>query len=205
MPDEVEAEDQASDLRDPLSGNLADGRVVVEIETKDAMRYRVERSAADDLVIFDQDGKPTSFNLPGPLFSAEVYSQNEIEEIARNPRFQLNLLDKFIREEKQSIEGQMNEITTQLGMNSDHIQSSQRELDDLQDKLSELPDVEEKLKALERSDDDDEDDELRTEHEAKTLRDRQEELVVEMVERLAGLRAELGLAHTVPPSVLAQS
>jgi chromosome segregation ATPase len=191
MPDEVEAEDQASDLRDLLSGNLADGRVVVEIETKDAMRYRVERSPADGILLFDQDGKPTSFNLPGPLFSAEVYSQNEVEEIAKNPRFQLNLLDKFIREEKQSIEGQIDEITTQLGINSDRIQSSQRELDELRDKLSELPDVEEKLKAVERSDDGDEDDELRTEHGAKTLRDQQEERIVEIAAGLAGLRAEL--------------
>jgi len=191
LPDEIEAKEQSQSLHRLLSGNLKSGRVAVDIETKDAMRYRVERSLDEEAVIFDQGGDPVGISLPGPLFSAEVYSQNEIEEIAKSPRFQLNLLDKFIWQENQEIERRIGDTTTQLWTNADGIQDSQRELDGLHDQLSELPNVEEKLKAFERSENGGEDDELRAEHEAKALRDRQAAKANEAVERLAGLRASL--------------
>ena len=197
LPDEVEAKEQFQSLQRLLSGNLKGGRVAIDIETKDAMRYRVERSLDEEAVILDQGGNPVGISLPGPLFSAEVYSQNEIEEIAKNPRFQLNLLDKFIWQENLEIERRIDETTTQLGLNADRIQSSQRQLDDLHDQLSELPDVEEKLKAFERSENGAEDDELRAEHEAKALRDRQVAKAKEAVDRLADLRTNLEHAESL--------
>jgi len=197
LPDEVEAKEQFQSLQRLLSGNLRSGRVAIDIETKDAMGYRVERSLDEEAKIFDQGGDPVGISLPGPLFSAEVYSQHEIEEIARNPRFQLSLLDKFIWQENLEIERRIDETATQLGLNADRIQSGQRQLDDLHDQLSELPDVEEKLKAFERSENGGEDDELRAEHEAKALRDRQVAKAKEAGDRLVDLRTNLERASNL--------
>jgi hypothetical protein len=37
-----------------------------------------------------------AISLPGPLFAADVYSQNTIEEIANSRRLRLDLLDSLI-------------------------------------------------------------------------------------------------------------
>jgi len=202
LPDESLARERSQALHRLLSGNLSAGRVVLDIETKDGMCYRVERSLDEERAIFDQEGGPVSISVPGPLFSAEVYSQNEIEEIANSPRFQLDLLDKFISGPIQQIEHEIEETCRLLATNADQIQSTQRELDGLHDQLSELPDVEEQLKAIERTENGDEDGELRAEHEAKALRDRQARFADDVSKELTRLRERIA---AIAADVLRQS
>ena len=49
--------------------NLAAGRVKIQIETKDKMRYTVERALDEEPSVVDQEGRPVSISLPGPVFA----------------------------------------------------------------------------------------------------------------------------------------
>jgi len=191
LPDDGQARERSQTIQRLVAGNLDTGRLAIDIQTKDGIPYRVERVLDDDPAIFTSEGEPVNISLPGPLFSAEVYSQNEIEEIANNPRFQLDLLDKFIRQDIDDIERKIEETCKHLGINADRVQTSQRELHGFRDQLRELPDVTEKLKAFEKAKDGRDDKELRAEHAAKALRDRQARMLTEAKQALAGLRGEL--------------
>ena len=90
---------RAKAIEDHVRGNLGSGTIHLEVETKHGTRYRAERPWGDDVQVLDGDSDPVPVSLDRDLvFKADVYSQNEIEEIATNPRFQLSLIDKFSEE-----------------------------------------------------------------------------------------------------------
>ena len=191
MPDGDQAREQRQTIDRLISNNLGWATLSVEIETKDGVPYRVQREAEGDPIVLDRDGNAVDISLPGPLFWTEIYSQNEIESIANNPRFQLDLLDKFIRDEIDALEHEIERTRSQLGVNADEIRRVQHQLDDYRDQLRELPDVAEKIKAFEATQGGEADRELRAEHETKALRDGQERMMVEAAGSLSSLREEL--------------
>jgi hypothetical protein len=72
------------------------------------------------------------------IFSADVFSQNEIEEIASSPAAQLELLDRFQEQEAAAIAREMEQLQRELDQSSvDHCRIDQ-EVDDLWGKASEL-------------------------------------------------------------------
>jgi len=191
MPDGEEARERRQTIDRLITNNLGWATLSVEVETKDGISYRVQREVDGEPIVLDRDGDPVDISLPGPLFWAEVYSQNEIEEIANSPRFQLDLLDKFIRDEVDDLEREIERTCNHLAANADEIRSSQRQLDDCRDQLRELPDIAEKIKAFQATHAGEANGELRAEHDAKALRDAQERMVVEAAGGLSGLREDL--------------
>ena len=76
--------------------NLGGGRVEIEFETKDGLRYIVSRSVGEEPVVLTADGEATELTLKsGDVFRADIYSQNEIERIAGQSWSQLGLIDNF--------------------------------------------------------------------------------------------------------------
>lgn len=99
MPDPADSRPRAKIIEGIVRGNLGSGTIFLDVETKHGTRYRAERPWGDSVQILDDQGAPVAVSLDRDLvFKADVYSQNEIEEIATNPRFQLSLLDKFEEE-----------------------------------------------------------------------------------------------------------
>lgn len=127
--------------------NLQGGRVELEIETKEGMAYTISRSLDGESIVLDQDGKPVS--LKGArLIPADVYSQNQIENIAETPHYQLDLIDKFA-------EAELTHIGLDLGMLENDVQANTGQIipllhqqNRLSDQIKERPLIEEKLKAF---------------------------------------------------------
>ncbi|TAN56806.1 MAG: hypothetical protein EPN20_18175 [Magnetospirillum sp.] len=99
MPDPTDNRPRARAIEAIIKGNLGSGTIRLDVETRHGTRYRAERPWEDSVQVADADGQPVAVSLDRDLvFKADIYSQNEIEEIATTPRFQLPLIDKFAEE-----------------------------------------------------------------------------------------------------------
>jgi len=76
-----------------VKSNLGSGRLEIELRTKTDMRYTAGRGAQETVQVLNEVGTPVPISLNrDQIFSADVFSQNEIEEIASSPKAQLELI-----------------------------------------------------------------------------------------------------------------
>jgi len=153
MPDPRTSPVRARSVAGLLEKNLGPaGRVRVEVKTKHGIRYVAERPWKDATQVYDDKGVPKAITFDRDLiFRADVYSQNEIEEIAYTPALQLALLDKFVEEDVRSVQVEAARVLRELDDNAIELLRIEGKLEELVDRSSELPAFEEKLKALESS------------------------------------------------------
>ncbi|MGE3809065.1 MAG: AAA family ATPase, partial [Gemmataceae bacterium] len=128
--------------------NLDGGRVQVDIETKEGLRYLISRVADEAPLVLTADGKPTQLALRSELFTADIFSQNEIEAIADRAGSQLDLIDNFDNEKIAEVESEIQAARTLLTSNASLILPLQEQLSALKEDVRLLPNVEEKLKAV---------------------------------------------------------
>jgi len=144
VPDSKKSAAMARSINNLVQGNLKNGRIRLSVETKHRMRYLAERPWNDTCQVFNEDGEATTISLDRDLiFKADVYSQNEIEEIATNPSFQLALIDKFVEEDIRRIEGQIRRLVRDLDQNANELRRLDHEMRDLRDTASEATALEE--------------------------------------------------------------
>ena len=135
MPDIADSGPRAKAIEGHVRGNLGSGTIYLEVETKHGTRYRAERPWGDDVQVLDHDGEPVPVSLDRDLvFKADIYSQNEIEEIATTPRFQLSLMDRFAEEAIREVEVEISRAKRQ-------VQDSAAELRMLEGRIREIEDV----------------------------------------------------------------
>ena len=135
MPDVNDSRPRAKAIEGHVRGNLASGTIYLEVETKHGTRYRAERPWGDDVQVLDRDGEPVPVSLDRDLvFKADIYSQNEIEEIATTPRFQLSLIDRFAEE-------QIREVETEIARAKRQVQDSAAELRMIEGRIREAEEV----------------------------------------------------------------
>lgn len=152
VPDQKKSPAMAKAINNLVQGNLRNGRIRLKVETKHGMRYLAERPWNDTCQVFNEQGEATAISLDRDLiFKADVYSQNEIEEIATNPSFQLALIDKFIEEEVRGIDAEIRKLVAEVDQNANELRRLDRETRDLGDTTSELAALEEKLKAFQEA------------------------------------------------------
>jgi len=152
VPDPKKSPAMAKAINNLVQGNLRNGRIRLKVETKHGMRYLAERPWNDTCQVFNEQGEATAISLDRDLiFKADVYSQNEIEEIATNPSFQLALIDKFIEEEVRGIDGEIRKLVADVDQNANDLRRLDRETRDLGDTTSEMAALEEKLKAFQEA------------------------------------------------------
>lgn len=147
MPDPHDAPSQFKQLERLIQGNLADGRLKVVVQTKEGLTYTVEHTSGEDIEVYDENGEPTDFLLDG-LFDIEVYSQNEIEEIANNPHFQLDLIDKFKKKDIADCQNKLRTLNRELSYNASEIIKLKGEVAELSEGQSEIKLIETKLKSF---------------------------------------------------------
>jgi len=132
-----------------VKSNLGGGRLEIELRTKTDMRYTATRGAQEAVQVLNEVGTPVAISLDrDQIFSADVFSQNEIEEIASSPKAQLELLDRFQEQETKAIERELEQLQRELGQSSADLRHVDQEVDDARVKASELPVLLEKLKGL---------------------------------------------------------
>jgi hypothetical protein len=180
MPDAKTSPTRARGISNLIQGNLGNGIVRVRVRTKHGIEYVAERQGAEPPQVLDENGEPATISLDRDLiFKADVYSQNEIEEIALNPSHQLALIDKFIDEDVRRIAGELQRLDRELAQNANEIVRLGREAADLDDIASEAKVLEEKLKALQAVEDPDA-DVLNAAHTQKALREKERKLLVKL-------------------------
>jgi ABC-type uncharacterized transport system ATPase subunit len=179
------------DIENLVRNNLGGGRIQLTIETKEGLSYVVNRTLGEDPEVSTMDGKTTGISLgQGAFFSADVYSQNQIEGIANNPRFQLVLIDSFIEPQVAEIEAKLQALDRKLSDNAAEVLRVERDVAELQEGLGELPTVEEKLKGLAQAQGDDA-DKINRQHELKALRDRQKRAIQSLAGKFQEFRESL--------------
>ena len=113
------------------------------------MKYTAGRSAHDAVQVLNEMGTAVPISLDrDQIFGADVFSQNEIEEIASSPAAQLELLDRFEENETISIDRELEMLQRQLDQSSIDLRQIDQAAEDALGRASELPVLEEKLKGL---------------------------------------------------------
>lgn len=187
-----------------IEKNLAGGRVELTVETKDGMIYTVNRSAGEEATIMNSDGVPLPPSVSvNHIFGASVYSQNQIEGIAENPRYQLDLIDGFEVDKLAAVSQRVNDVRHHLESNSARIHPLVIEKQNLEGSLCQLDSVVEKLKAFDALTGQNT-EEINTAHALKALRGRESMALNHSIEKTKsyadGFRTWLGrLSESVVP------
>lgn len=188
-----------------VKANLGNGRLSIELRTKTDMKYTAGRSAHDAVQVLNEIGTAVPVSLDrDQIFGADVFSQNEIEEIASSPAAQLQLLDRFEENETKSIDRELEVLQRQLDQSSIDLRQIDQAVEDALGRASELPVLEEKLKALAEVAGPDA-SRINAAHAAKSLRTREEKVPGLLVGGVQKLVRDIGSAHlTFKASVDAQ-
>lgn len=164
------------DIEALVKANLGNGQLTIELRTKTNMRYTAGRSAHESVQVLNEAGAAVPISLDrDQIFGADVFSQNEIEEIASSPAAQLELLDRFQEREAVAIDRELEQLQHQLDQSSLDLRRIDEEVDDARGRASELPVVLEKLKGLAEAAGPDA-GRINVAHAAKSLRAREEKV-----------------------------
>lgn len=160
-----------------VKANLGGGRISIELRTKTDMRYTAECSATEAVQVINEAGTAVPVSLDrDQIFRADVFSQNEIEEIASNPAAQLSLLDRFVEMEAASIARDLEALHRQLGQTTVELRRLDGDIEDLAARASELPIIEERLKGVAQAGGPDA-AKLNAAHAGKAARDREAQVI----------------------------
>lgn len=149
MPDAKASPHRHRAIDSLVRANLGGGRISVDLATKTGMRYNAGRAYGDAVQVLNEQGTAVPVSLErDQIFGADVFSQNEIEEIATNPTAQLGLLDRFREEESVSIAAQLEADRRDLEQSSQTLWKLDQEIADHRAKASEVAGLQERLKGL---------------------------------------------------------
>ena len=170
-----------------VKANLGSGRLAIDLRTKTDMKYTAGRSAHDTVQVLNEVGTAVPISLDrDQIFGVDVFSQNEIEEIASSPAAQLELLDRFQESRTAMIDRDLELLQRQLEQSSTDLRHIDEEIDDALVQASELPMLQEKLKGLAEVGGPDA-DRINAAHAAKNQRGREEkvpDLTIAALQRL---------------------
>lgn len=149
MPDPKAHPQRHRSIDGLVKANLGGGKLSIELQTKTGMRYTAERRASETVQVVNEAGTAVPVSLDrDQIFGADVFSQNQIEEIASNPAAQLALLDRFVESETAATARELELVQRQLDQMTVDLRRLDTEIDDLSARASELPVIEERLKGV---------------------------------------------------------
>ncbi len=196
MPDQRANPQRHRAIDTLVKANLGNGRLKIEIRTKTDMRYTAGRSAHETVQVLNEMGTAVPISLDrDQIFGADVFSQNEIEEIASSPAAQLELLDRFQEQETVTIDRELEQLQRQLDQSSTDLRRIDQEVDDARVRASELPVLQEKLKGLAEVAGPDA-NRINAAHTAKSQRAREEKVPDLIIAALQKLVREIGSSES---------
>lgn len=149
MPDPKNSPQRHRAIEGLVKANLAGSRLSIELRTKTGMNYTAQRGVSEAVQVINEAGTPVPVALDrDQIFSADVFSQNEIEEIASNPAAQIDLLDRFVDNETTTIARELELLDRQLDQTTVELRRLDTEIDELVARASELSVIAERLKGL---------------------------------------------------------
>jgi predicted ATPase len=108
--------------------------------------YLIERTYPQPPIVRDQNGNDLHLHPKEILPGIEIFGQHEIAEIAKDPRQQYQLLQRFRNAEAAELEFKKEELRHRLKTNRVDLLRTQHEIEAIHEKLSRLPGLEEKLR-----------------------------------------------------------
>lgn len=190
LPDANDARPRVKATESHVRNNLGSGTITLEVETKHGTRYRAERPWGDDVQILDNDGNPVAVSLDRDLvFKADIYSQNEIEEIATNPKFQLALIDKFAEEPIRAANVEIQKARRVIEQNSLELRNLDHRIREIREVVPELEIVSKRLHEMQAVVGADA-HLINTAHEQKALRAREMDTIKELRELASSTAAK---------------
>ncbi len=145
MPREQNARKRIEKL---VEGNLNGGRIDIRVETRDGLSYVISREAGEMPRVIKPDGEASGIKLTPSLFRLDVFSQNEVENIAGQAMSQLALLETFNQEVLSDLNAKISELRSALAANSEASANQLKKINELTDKISRLPGLTAQLKEL---------------------------------------------------------
>ena len=171
LPGRDEDSDEFRRIESLVKQNLGGGRVQVEFQTKNGLRYLVSRSWGEEPLVLTTEGQPTQLTLKsGGVFRADIFSQNEVERIADRTTSQLVLIDKFQADTIAEIDSQLRTLKRELATSANELLSVAAKRVELREEVATLPEVEGRLKAFAGSGGEDA-DVINDAHARKAIRD----------------------------------
>ncbi len=171
-----------------VQNNLANGLMRLHFRTRHGMQYTAERPWNDNCQVLDEKGVATTISLDRDrIFRADVYSQNEIEQIATDTGFQLKLIDQFEEEKIRTINGEISRLLRDVGHSAGELAELARQMEDLAETASEGPAIEEKLKGFQQQNGGPDAKLIEQAHAHKVLRDREKKAVANLVSEFTSL------------------
>lgn len=132
-----------------IRGNLGHGKVAVSLRTKEGVSYTADRRANEDILVLNELGDAVPVSLSDDLiFGADVFSQNEIEEIASEPTAQLELIDRFAAADTHESARELERLERELDLSAEALTRLDTEIEHLTAKASELSALQERLKGM---------------------------------------------------------
>lgn len=201
LPDGSDARPRVKATESHVRNNLGSGTITLDVENKHGTRYRAERPWGDDVQVLDRTGNPVAVSLDRELvFKADIYSQNEIEEIATNPKFQLALIDKFAEEPIRTANAEIQKASRAIEQNSLELRNLDHRIREIQEVVPELEIVNKRLQEMQAVAGSDA-ELINTAHEHKALRAREAEAIMELRELAGSTTARFsGFASSVAES-----
>ncbi|MES0491233.1 MAG: AAA family ATPase, partial [Leptospirales bacterium] len=108
--------------------------------------YTISRRHGESATIKEDNNEISSFTPRDLLPNIEIFGQNEIYEITRNPENQRKVLKRFIDIAGDDIENRIQEIIIKLALNRKKITDALSETATIEDAVAKLPKLEESLK-----------------------------------------------------------
>lgn len=163
-----------------VRSNLGDGRIRLALETRDGLAYTIDRSASGESLVLTADGQPTNVQINSAgIFSADIFSQNEVENIADSPQSQLELIDRFAAEEIAEVNRKVADLRARLDANTNAIITHARQFDGLANEVGELDFINAKIKSLAENESSRTDGKIDQAQRDRALRGREEQAVKE--------------------------
>ena len=171
-----------------IKENLNGGRVEIVIETKEGITYTITRVANESSIVIDDTGHPVpGLKVHGGfLFKADVFSQNQMENIAETSHYQLDLLDKFRESDLAQITMELHEIRHNVEANANAQKPLLTKRASLENDLKQLPNLETKLAAYKQTGGSDS-SEINRGYAHKALRDRELRAIDEVAKVMANI------------------
>ena len=137
----------AKRFKDLIDANLDHGTVELEFETQDGQIYRIQRTAGESPLLYDDEGNPADPSILQSRIGidAAIFSQNEVEEIALQPSYLRDVIDRFCSRELSDVRHEIRQTVEALTANaSDIVQLTLEEQKGLEE-IRDLPAMEGKL------------------------------------------------------------
>lgn len=140
---------QAREQHDKVvKSNLASGQIKLTIKsaTKHGQNYQISRRYGQSPVVVEMSGQISSFVPSDLLPEIEIFGQNEIHEIAKDPSEQLKVVDRFLNRDKIEQESGIVEVESDLVEASQKIVGLTAQSSDLESDVKRLEQLEEDAK-----------------------------------------------------------